>query len=342
MLNLRLLQIICFFILNLLAINRSYSQIIDKVYLDKSGQSVNPRDTNVSYIRIISPPESTSEGFYNIKEYYIDGKPKLLGRCVDSRGFFLQGVCIELFNNGKRKRMGDYKKGYPVDTITEYYPNGRMYCEKSYERTSDSASIVRYITCLDSTGKALVSNGLGVWVSFDEDFKHITGQGPIKNGVPDGDWQGKDDSVSYNINYINGVVHSGTFAKRGQPRSISGNYSDAIRDCEKLCMYFRRSTRYLAFAHETHVEGICHLIFTMQKDGSVTDIKATELKAGLSDEAVRVLRNIRPMPFYFFNEIPEKATVTMDVVFKLIRISESSDGWGGMVIPIIKSVNLVQ
>lgn len=115
------------------------------------------------------------------------------------------------FENGMKKQFINYVHGKIADTVFSYFPNGKLYSSLFYTQSGYS-SIVYVKTVQDSTGAALVTDGNGQAVFYDEDFKYITGKGNVKNGTYDGEWMGElrtTDTLRYKEVYAEGKMLSG-------------------------------------------------------------------------------------------------------------------------------------
>ena len=96
-------------------------------FLKNSGQLVDKKDS-ADYIRVISPPDSTDLNLYVVRDFYTDGKPKLMGKTL-MPVFYLkrQGAFVEFFHNGHRKSVKNYENNAQQGDEVYYYPNGKIY-----------------------------------------------------------------------------------------------------------------------------------------------------------------------------------------------------------------------
>src|SRR5579863_9066566 len=94
-------------------------------YFNKSGQIVDVKDS-ADYIRVISPPDSTDLNLFVVSDFYLNGKPKLVGKSLIANYYLKrQGTFIEYFSNGRRKSIINYENGNPAGDQVHYYPNGK-------------------------------------------------------------------------------------------------------------------------------------------------------------------------------------------------------------------------
>src|SRR5476651_1804524 len=101
------------------------------IYLFKnSGRQVEVRDS-ADYMRIVTEPDSGST-LYNVVEYYVNNKPKLVGKSTKFAFLSLEGQCATYYPSGKKHEVADYKNGIRDGDSYEYYPNGKLYTHKHY------------------------------------------------------------------------------------------------------------------------------------------------------------------------------------------------------------------
>src|ERR1700753_1500690 len=121
----------------------------------KSGKEVFHKDS-ADFIRIISMPDSGTK-FYNIKEFYKDGKPKLVGKTSRPEMPMLEQQCITFYPSGKRKLIQSHQQGHEVGIAYSFYPNGKIYITRKYDsvytaRTVAFGNNYKIVACYDSTG----------------------------------------------------------------------------------------------------------------------------------------------------------------------------------------------
>jgi antitoxin component YwqK of YwqJK toxin-antitoxin module len=172
-------------------------------YIKKSGYIVSTKDSADFLLTISAPDTNVDKDLYIVKEYYPNRKIRFTStsrtnklKAIDPKypSYFkpiLQGACISFFPNGHKMKIENYENGEPVGNETEYYPSGKLYCNKTY--SGDKKLLCN--KCIDSTGKVLVENGNGKWLTFiDEDFKNYI-EGQVINGLEEGEWFGKQNDT---------------------------------------------------------------------------------------------------------------------------------------------------
>jgi hypothetical protein len=135
---------------------------------------------------VIMPADSSSgEKVYPIIEYYPNMKPKLMAYSSTQACNMLrfEGEYIDYYRNGHKRSIKQYANNTPVNNLTLYYPNGKLYADEAYDKNGN----VLLINCRDSTGNALAQNGNGKWVRYDDDFTAVYG-GAVKDSLEEGVW----------------------------------------------------------------------------------------------------------------------------------------------------------
>ncbi|HYH56471.1 MAG TPA: energy transducer TonB [Anseongella sp.] len=91
---------------------------------------------------------------------------------------------------------------------------------------------------------------------------------------------------------------------------------------DKILPYIMKNYRYLVRAKENNIEGTVFVQFTIDKDGSITDVRAVrgkELGGGLAEEAVRVVKAMPNWEPGEQNGRKVKVRYTLPVVARLKR-----------------------
>jgi hypothetical protein len=119
-------------------------------YVTKSGKLVSTKDS-ADYIAMILPPDtSIDKNLSIIKEYYKNGKIRLIGNATITSLKF-QGSVVSFFPNGRKMSIKNYDTGSPGGDLIEYYPNGKFYNKKSYtDELIESDRELLYKECNDS------------------------------------------------------------------------------------------------------------------------------------------------------------------------------------------------
>jgi TonB family protein len=264
-------------------------------FLKNDGDYVKNADS-ADFIRIVQEPEKGST-LYLTKEFYRNGHKKSYGYSSRIDPPLYEGQFLSFFENGMKKQYINYVHGKIADTVFSYFPNGKLYTSMSYVPSGDS-SIVNIKTVNDSSGAALVIEGNGHAILYDEDFKYITGKGKVKNGKYDGDWIGElrtKDTLSYKETYAEGKMLS------GESNDGKGNvYHYTISEVKPhfkngMQAFFSqigRGVRYPPEAAARRIQGVAHIKFVILANGEISDVHAiNDVYPDLAAEAIRVIKS---------------------------------------------------
>lgn len=290
------------------------------VYYLKYPNNVVYKKGDADYFRIILPPDPNSKTkLFGVNEFYPDGQIKLLGFSVNSDLYLsFQGTCTEYFANGHVKKITNYDKGTPTDTLITYYPNGKLYFKEKYKKKGD----LILNECADSTGKILANNGNGYWVKYGRDFKLITGEGKVMDGLPEGEWHGiVNDSVKYSCVYSKGVVISGQDPEQLSDTKIFTAVKTEPRfkgGIESFNDFLLGNIHYPDNAKKNNIQGKVFVTFVVEKNGTLSNLRiATGIDKDLDAEALRVLKLSPPWIPGSQNGKPLRVQYTVPINFAL-------------------------
>jgi hypothetical protein len=133
-------------------------------YMKNSGVSVSTKDS-ADYLRsIISPQSNTDKGLFKVRDYYPNGKLKMVATSLNDKiPLSFDGTITNYFPNGKRQSTLEYINGNLSGIITTYYPNGELFTTLKVKEDDQSN---------DSLGRVLYVSDKGR-IIFDNDFKDI-------------------------------------------------------------------------------------------------------------------------------------------------------------------------
>lgn len=304
-----------------------YAQKQNVYLLKNNGEEVSVKDS-ADFIRIVREP-AEGEPLYNVLDYYLDGKKKLIGKSITVEPVRLEGACLSFFQNGQRRSIATYHAGSLINNLYQYFPNGKVYLVKQYPavtpypKTIDSIALIT--EAYDSLGVAKVTDRNGYHTGYNDDFTEITEEGPVVNGKRDGDWKGTDkkDSVTFVEKYKGGILLAGTAVKNGRivtyskARVTRAEYPGGDAG---FGMFLSRTVRYPANARESNAQGTVVLKFYVEKDGAVTNVKVVNsVEKSLDDEAARVVRSSKKWIPATKYGMPIRIYYTVPIGFALAR-----------------------
>lgn len=268
-------------ILTFLCLMQGYAQRSNIYFLKNSGIKVSTRDS-ADFTRVVSEPDSGSL-FYNVTEYYQNGKKKLISKSRNIDEMIFEGQCLRFYPSGKKQQFATYKAGVITGMVYDYFPNGRLYSGKVFlvnYRDTD----YKFETCNDSTGKALTIDGNGYYIHYANDFKNIIEEGHVKDGAKEGSWKGRyadtNINVTFNETYKSGNLISGLSTDKDGKiysyvnKEVEANYKGGI---DAWMEYLTRKESYFNWDNENNknnnAQGRVIIQFTIEKDGSLSNIK---------------------------------------------------------------------
>jgi TonB family protein len=262
----------------------------------KSGEVLVKSRDSADFYRVVLPPDtSVDKTLLGINEFYKNGKKKMVGSAIIiNRQLLLSGSCIEFYENGKRKSIVNYVDGVPSGDFSQYFPNGVLYITGEHGPNGNMS----VKESRDSTGNITASDGTGRLIKYTRGFKKIIEEGPIANGIEEGEWHGSinEDTVSI-YNYKNSIYQNGkTFNKAGQeyPSNLFFEQPSFPGGEEAFRKFLGINIRYPAVAKENHVQGKVFVSFIVERDGSLSNIRVERgAGSGLDDESMRVI-NLSP------------------------------------------------
>jgi len=289
-------------------------------YLKNSGQIVDLKDS-ADFIRVISPPDSIDLNLFIVSDFYLNGKPKLVGKSLIPNYYLnRQGMFIEYFPNGHKKQIASYENNMQQGDVINYYPNGKFYYTYNFNKDLKQDIVTE---ASDSTGAMIAENGKGTWIEYDDHFKSVKGKGAILNGLKEGEWQGTfNDSVTYTCTYSKGNSVSGTsHTKSGKEYHftkdiVSPEFEGGIAN---FYSFLAHKIHYPAVAKENNIQGEVFIGFWVEKDGSLSHFKILRgIGSGCDEEAVRVFKSSPAWtPGYQFG-IPVRISYNVPITFRII------------------------
>jgi TonB family protein len=291
-------------VLSLFILKTAFAQKKDTVvyYLNDTGRPVESK-ANADYFLIILPPDtSVDKNLFIVKEYYKNGKIRLIGNSkTNDLNLQFEGSQIAFFPNGHKMRITNFKDGESLGDIIEYYPNGKLY----NVTTRINAQKVILKQCNDTSGIVIAENGNGQWINFlDETFKGVYVKGEVKNGIEEGEWQGELDNVYFTWVFLNGKLLSSSYKNKpdaektdmvktadGQVFTLVEHVPEFAGGIEAFIHFLSKNIRYPEKARDKDIQGRVLVSFIVETDGKLTDIKVAKgIGGGCDEEALRVMQ----------------------------------------------------
>jgi TonB family protein len=250
-----------------------FAQKRNAYFYKNNGREVAAADSS-DYIRFLIEPDPGSN-IYKVKEFYKNGKAKLIGNSFDLVPPKFDGQQLTYFANGHKKSMKTYSKGRLVVDEYDYYPNGKRYLDIKHPDVGENGPSL-IMACYDSLGTALATEGNGVYKGYDDEFNQVVEEGNIKDGKKDGVWHGHEDGVIFSETFENGNMVSGRSRNRDgrtmayTSRSTPPQFKD--EGTEGFLKYLKIMMRYPQGDRKEGVEGRVTAVFEIEKDGTVSHL----------------------------------------------------------------------
>ncbi len=316
-------KIVFVFLLGLMILQSAKAQKPDTLaYYMKYGNSLAKSKEDADY-RLIIFPADTSSGkiLYPILEKYPNGNSKLITSSLtnDYKALKFHGTSISFDIDGHRESIDNYNNGKADGDFTMYYPNGRIY--QTGKLSNDK---LKLIECRDSTGKILAGNGNGEWVYWDfKPKKCISLHGMVKDSLKEGEWDGMDGERVACVNiYKHGTFISGTYYfKSGKKYKYQtdgvepkfGNDGPAGFNA-----YLGQAVKFPDIDRKNGTQGKVIVTFVVEKDGSLTDVKALRgPDQSMMDAAVQAIQRCPPWLPGIQNGRPVRVQFTISFAFSL-------------------------
>jgi TonB family protein len=292
-------------------------------YMRNSGEITKSKDS-ADYVLIFLPPDTTiDKNLFVVKQLSMNGKPKLFAtskiRSVDYKNG-LQGAYVEFFPNGHKKCVRSYDNGKPAGDEIEYYPNGKLYTVRNYRD-----SVVTMSVCRDSLGNMLTENGNGRWIKYNDDYQGITEEGAVADGLKTGPWTEtlSGEGEKYVAIYNKGVKLTAGKTLETQVKLNPGSVNVELAPeypggIDRFFEFINKTLRYPYIDKRNNVQGRVMITFVIEKNGSLTDIKAVRgPDESLKEEAVRATKLSPKWHAGTINGIPVRVKYTVPITFSL-------------------------
>jgi TonB family protein len=295
-----MLKTLLLFVFGLLIFERAEAQKKDTlVYFMKNSGAVTPRREDADYIRFILPADSTDKNSFPVLEFYANGKRKLIASVRgSSNNRKLDGPAMSFFANGQRQSVVNYKNGFRTGDVTLYYPNGKIYATKKYDKHDN----LLFLTLRDSTGNILVENGNGHWMDYNDDLTALIKEGTVINGLPNGEWNGPSGKIFYdkgrvvsttiNVSPPPNYFDIQLLEEAKLPRILDAypSYGDKKTNLDSV---IKANTHYPAIDQENNIMGNVYIGFIIEPNGSLSNLKILRSPSRtMGEEAERVIKSL--------------------------------------------------
>jgi len=279
---------------------------VQVVFFNRANALVKTRDS-AYYIRTVYEMDKATS-LYDFKEMYFNGKPRRVGKTYSLGNPTFEGVCTLYFLTGEKAEELNYVHGKLTGDIYQYFRNGLL---NKHLQVRERPANIGYtyfapylvLTVNDSLGKPEVVDGNGHYVdNYFFPQTDVTCEGYLKNGLREGQWKGvkknKGEPISFtevykNGNFISGVsvdLNNKSYSYTNGEQEIIPKYKFGEQAFNN---FLTSNIVYPKNARKKNITGRVYVIFTVEKDGTLDNIKAA--KSGNPDpelvaEAIRVMQ----------------------------------------------------
>jgi len=298
------------------------------LYYMKNSGALAPSVDSADYALFIFPNDpADKKSLYPVAEYYMNGKRKLTG-ATHSQLYLLtlEGSVMSFSPNGKRQRIMTYNNGVPEGDIIDYYPNGQIYSLTKYVVNASVANghvnmqrVLSLVECHDSTGKVLAEKGNGHWLKFNEGFKALYEEGPVSNGVEDGEWMIYLEDKKIAFTFTKGIVTKPIdYNFTGKVFTIVDTQPEFKDGANGMNRFLAQNIRYPAIDREKNIQGKVIMSFIVELDRTFSNLKVTKSpSATMTDEVMRVFKLWPPWKPGLIAGVPVRTQYIMPVNFTL-------------------------
>lgn len=293
---------------------------------------------SADFIRIIQEPDSGETNFVFL-EYHMNGKRKAVGKVSTFEPMIVkEGVFLKFNQEGKRIEITSYENGIPKGMSYHYFDNGKMNKQIEYGKFNpkleqiggasiDFTSISynpnsKLIFLADSLGVVYVKDGNGHVKTNEND---ITAEGDYRDGVKDGVWGGSETLLNYSYveTYEMGKLITGESTQGGQKYQYSLNLFSPAQfkgGVQKFYQYIGSVLKYPNDALRDRITGSVLVVYTVEKDGRLTDVIAERsVHPELDAEAIRIVKSSPKWIPATHRGIPIRVKYTIPIKFSMGR-----------------------
>lgn len=306
-----------------------------KYYISKQHELLSSSQ-EAAYYRVL---QVDAEGATFVEKYMNDKlrrSGQAASRSSKYTSFQPHGTVISYYPSGKLARLAQYNKGRITGRDSCYYENGQLQSVRTYKYKLEEGRTVtnEYILSLfDSNGTQLVKAGNGYFKTQGPDslrlmetpfsYSAIEEAGEIKDSCKNGWWEGRLQAGKFKEHYTLGHLDEGlaypsdggtlSYSKLMQRPTFQG-------DMRNFYKYMAREFRYPRAAREARADLEVRIMFVVDVDGTLTDLRIIEDPGlGTAEEVIRVLKNSGKWESARFHGFPVRMSFTLPVKLKMNR-----------------------
>lgn len=275
---------------------------------------------NFEYIKEIKDYDSNKKD-YAINIYYKSGKKYLIGTTSDKDKVVLEGKCLYYYENGKKKRIANYKNNKLIGEQFYYHENGVFKLESEIEVSKNKKeSILKIHNYFDENNIQKVVNGEGEFLEEEEKYKQLS-KGMIKNFVKEGIWVGSINNKKINFieQYSNGKLVIGNST---DSLNNKYTYNEIIekahpkKGINDFYSYLKKS-EIIPKGIDGQVRGKILLSFDITDTGNLINISAYSAdQYGITENAIKIVSQYDNWMPAKYKGVNIKTHFTLPITFK--------------------------
>ncbi|PBJ13173.1 energy transducer TonB [Flavobacterium sp. ACN6] len=262
------------------------------IYLDSMWVPSDPE--NYKYTRLIEEYYSDKKS-YVYRDYYKSGKIKYIANTLDRDIIINDGQSVSYYENGNKKFTVSYVKTKKSGIEFNWYENGDIKSEIEYFENKKGITQFKINNYWNSQKERTIIDGNGDYENSNENHEE---SGKIKNGQPDGKWQGKDfkRKSSFTEKYENGKLIFGvTTDSLNQGHSYSVKHQQPVpkNGINSFYSYIGKSMRIPSEARNK-VSGKIYMSFIVDEEGNLVEPKVLKgVGYGLDENAIQLIKDAK-------------------------------------------------
>jgi TonB family protein len=309
--------------------NVDYKEGISYIYLDKEKNTL-PSKENAAYVRTFE--EKGMDGnVFDVREYTISGTLCSIVHSTTNEYLHLNGRAI--WYNAKRKPLitGEYFNNTPTGKWTYYHENGQIKAEYYYDTNKAETPeqllnpSFRIANTWDSTGKAEVIAGNGLFQKRNDTTGIVLKQGIVKDSLQHGTWIGfknEDGQKFYEEEYVNGKLIKGTrWMENGQTVTykdilVPASFPGGDPGLEK---FLSHNIKYPKAALKQNLTGTPIVQFILDTTGIPKNVivKTSVVHASLIEESIRVVKMMPAWTPQIERGLPTSSLISLPIRFTI-------------------------
>jgi len=261
-------------------------------YLNEHSEYL-PGKEGMETMRMVIKPVKP-EKYYTVRDYYKDGKIKLVTHSKKDDGSEFEGDCLEYYPNGKRKSIRNYHEYKITGFYYGYHRNGSLYTIMKYNEMGRLVIDEMH----DSTGVVIVANGNGKGMEyFGPPLNHVD-KGDVIDGKREGEWRRTvNDTLKAVFFYANDDIESGIgYDKAGHGYPFKRIQEGAIPEQGffELSRKISDKVTIPKEAKKLNLRGTVVLNATVSVDGKLSDIKVSKgFGYGVDEQVLKLFKEDR-------------------------------------------------